>query len=270
MEFLTTKGIAASIEKIIRKAKDFIIIISPYVKIDKVYIERLYEAEQNNVKISLIFGKNDMQALEKEKFQIFRNLNIYFLDNLHAKCYMNENTALIASMNLYGYSEENNREMGVEVGKSENIKLYDDIKKESDSIIDSSQKYDLGNKKSPLSFLKQIITSSENLSASNKNRKNDNLKKKNNKYDRESNFGYCIRCREKIELNINRPLCNNCYQSWARYENINYTETYCHKCGREVDSFFEDTRIDYAHPLCYDCWNESNFSDYPDLSDTPF
>ena len=134
MDFLTTKGIAASIEKIIRNANDFIVIISPYVKIDKTYIDRLLEAEQKNVEIILVFGKEDMRDFEKDKFQSFQNINIYFLANLHAKCYLNENTALITSMNLYGYSEENNREMGIEINKSENYGLYEDILKESKSI----------------------------------------------------------------------------------------------------------------------------------------
>ena len=75
-----------------------------------------------------------MRDFEKDKFQSFQNINIYFLANLHAKCYLNENTALITSMNLYGYSEENNREMGIEINKSENYGLYEDILKESKSI----------------------------------------------------------------------------------------------------------------------------------------
>lgn len=37
--------------------------------------------------------------------------------------YLNENIALITSMNLYGYSEENNREMGIEINRSENYEL---------------------------------------------------------------------------------------------------------------------------------------------------
>ncbi len=121
MDFLTTKGIAASIEKIIRNANDFIVIISPYVKIDKTYIDRLLEAEQKNVEIILVFGKENMRDFEKDKFQSFQNINIYFLANLHAKCYLNENIALITSMNLYGYSEENNREMGIEINRNENL-----------------------------------------------------------------------------------------------------------------------------------------------------
>ena len=216
MEFLTTKGIAASIENIIRYAKDFIIIISPYVKIDKTYIERLHEAERNYVKIDLIFGKQDMNDFEREKFNDFHNINIYFLENLHAKCYMNEKTALVTSMNLYGYSEENNREMGIEICKDYNYDLYEDIKNEAFSIKCVSEGY--------------YNTSNCNVD------------------------GYCIRCGEKIDFNKDKPLCIQCYHSWVQFENVDYTETYCHACGKIIDPYNEHHQIDYLHPLCFDCW----------------
>ena len=55
MEFLTTKGIAASIEKIIRDANEFVIIVSPYLQIDQTYIDRLVQAEKENVRVSIIY-----------------------------------------------------------------------------------------------------------------------------------------------------------------------------------------------------------------------
>ncbi len=36
-----------------------------------------------------------MRDFEKDKFQNLKNIKIYFLNNLHAKCYLNENMALI-------------------------------------------------------------------------------------------------------------------------------------------------------------------------------
>lgn len=231
MEFLTTKGIAASIERIIRSAKDFIVIISPYIKIDKTYIERLREAERDNVEIYLIFGKEDMQEFEKEKFQNFRSLSIYFLANLHAKCYMNEKTALITSMNLYGYSEANNREMGIEIQRNENYELYDDIKKEVISIKDTAEACDTideFHEKAP-----------------------------DTAFFYANDTGYCVRCQEKIHFDMERPLCYDCYQVWAQFGNPDYAERYCHRCGRDIDPWTE-RQIDYEHPLCYECWRKQN------------
>ena len=168
-----------------------------------------------------------MRDFEKDKFQNFKNIKIYFLNNLHAKCYLNENMALITSMNLYGYSEENNREMGIEIQKKENYELYEEINNECLSIRNSAEIYHLSN--------------SRNFD------RNENDFTKN-----QENFGYCIRCREKINFDELKPLCNDCYQVWSQFSNINYQERFCHRCGREIDDFFEPS-ISYKNPLCKKC-----------------
>ncbi len=38
-------------------------------------------------------------------FQELKNCKVYCFENLHTKCYLNENTAIITSMNLYDYSQ---------------------------------------------------------------------------------------------------------------------------------------------------------------------
>ncbi|MBQ1728088.1 MAG: hypothetical protein II039_11950 [Treponema sp.] len=236
MEFLTTKGIAASIEKIIRTAREHIVIISPYIKVDKTYIERLHEADRNNIQIHIVFGKKDMADFEKDKFQNFRNLYIYFLENLHAKCYMNENSALITSMNLYGYSEENNREMGLFINRSDNYDLYDEINRECLSIKDSADSYTLNNKDDFLYFPDISFPNS------------------NNSEDLE---GHCIRCGTRIYLNPNYPLCDDCYRVWAQYNNPKFQENYCHKCGRSI-FWYEEQPISYDHPLCSRCSQDTS------------
>ncbi len=58
--------------------------------------------------------------------------------------------------------------------------------------------------------------------------------------------GYCIRCGEKIVLNLAKPYCMNCWRVWNKYKNFEYGEQYCHEC-REP---FITTRAD---PLCDKC-----------------
>lgn len=229
MDFLTTKGIAASIEKVFRTADDFIVIVSPYVKVDKTYIDRLHEADNNGVSIYLIFGKEKLNELEKGKFQDFQNLNIYYLENLHAKCYMNESTIIITSMNLYGYSEENNREFGIEINQDDNYDLFEDILKEIRSIKSAAEDYNIIN----------------------------NGFQRNNTRNSRHNNGYCIRYGKRIVFDMTQPLCDDCYQVWVSFGNLEYTENYCHKCGREIDKD-DSHKIDFAHPLCFDCWKSGN------------
>ena len=242
MKFLTTKGIAASIEELIRDARQFIVLVSPYLKVDKTYIERLREADRVNVKIYLVFGKKDMSGDEKEKFQDFRHLEIHFLENLHAKCYMNESTAIITSMNLYGYSEEHNREMGIEICKNQDASLYRDIEKEAESILNSAKKCDVFRENSQKGFF-----------GFNQKSKEEAFRRNYEPYTNgRGNGGFCIRCGERIYYDAYRPLCEDCYQTWAQFGNLEYPERYCHKCGREVWGGREP-QVDYAHPLCCDC-----------------
>lgn len=220
MQFLTTKQISGEIERIIRDADNFLILISPYVKISQMYLDRLVEAEKRNVKIFFVFGKEQLAEIEEEKFTLFNKMKMLYLENLHAKSYMNESSAIITSMNLYEFSELNNREMGLTVEKIENEKLYNDITKEANSIIQNSEPY----------FIK----------------KNRNKVFRSYESSRTPK-AHCIRCGDDIDLNPEKPMCYNCYSVWAEYFNYDYTERYCHICGNENDTSM-------AKPLCYSCY----------------
>ena len=233
VKFLTTKGIAAGIEDIIQDAKQFIIIICPYVKVDKTYIDRLHEADRKGIAIQIVFGKKDMRDFEKDKFRDFRRLEVKFLENLHAKCYMNESTAIITSMNLYGYSEEHNREMGIEICREDNAVLFENIIKEAFSIYSAAERVTLSQENKHSGFF-------------------DFTKHAERRTNERYRSGYCIRCGGKINFNPYYPLCDECYQVWSQFSNVEYQENYCHRCGREVWGSRE-RQVDYAHPLCTDC-----------------
>ena len=59
--------------------------------------------------------------------------------------------------------------------------------------------------------------------------------------------GHCIHCHTEIPFNPLMPLCESCYQEWAKYGNRFYEEKYCHCCG-------EEKKVTVATPLCYSCY----------------
>ena len=59
--------------------------------------------------------------------------------------------------------------------------------------------------------------------------------------------GTCIRCGAKISYDLRKPLCDECYHTWAQFGNVDYTERYCCKCGKECYS------TSYGSPLCKNC-----------------
>jgi len=63
---------------------------------------------------------------------------LLFSKNLRAKVYLNESLDVIDSMNLYDYSELNNKEMRMPFSRDSNYEIFIQAQGEVDLIIDSS------------------------------------------------------------------------------------------------------------------------------------
>lgn len=118
-KFITASQIGSIIENMFVDAKEFIIIISPYIKMSLRIIEIIQEKKSKNVDVIIVprEGCDDLYLVDK----------IYKRKNLHAKCYVTENSVIIGSMNLYKYSHLNNDEMGIYIEKNSFPNLYKDI-----------------------------------------------------------------------------------------------------------------------------------------------
>lgn len=234
-EFLTTSGIAYRIERIIDNSNSSLILISPYLKISNNLIERIEGASNRGVNITMIFGKGELKSGEEKRIAKIKNIELYFYKNLHAKCYFNETEMVISSMNLYEYSEKNNREMGVSILKQENEKLFEDAFKEAKSIKDASKSKMIKPPKSK---------TDENSHRKLKTHKNDSKKK--------IITGYCIRTGIRIPFNPERPFSDKGYKAWARYGDEDYSENYCHYSGEPSNG---DTT--YAKPILRKNWKKA-------------
>ena len=133
-KFLTTNGNTYQIEQIITSAKEYLVLVTPYLQLDNNFYTRLQEANQKGISITLIYGKNELAHKEYDKLMTMLNLKIYYHKDLHAKCYHNENQMVITSMNLYEYSMRNNREMGIYIEKENDKTLFDDTIQEINFI----------------------------------------------------------------------------------------------------------------------------------------
>lgn len=197
------------------------------MQISKTLYERLHDASKRNVLIKIIYGKDDLKPNQKNSLSKLKNLELLYFKNLHAKCYFNEQEMVITSMNMYEFSEKNNREMGVFVTLSNDKKLFDNAVSETNSIIESSE-------------LVQLSKTKQNL-----------LKAKRPKIKIKQQKGYCIRCEDKIEYNTEKPYCMDCFIIWRQFENEEYEEKVCHSCG-------EPELVNMIKPECYRCFKENN------------
>lgn len=137
-EFLTTNGTSHYIENIIIDANTELVLVSPYLQISKTFFERLKDASNRSVRIKIIYGKEDLRPNEKALIAELNGVELYYFENLHAKCYYNENSMVITSMNMYEFSEKNNREMGILIDSDSDAKLYQKATSEVKSILQSA------------------------------------------------------------------------------------------------------------------------------------
>jgi PLD-like domain len=226
-KFLTTNAVSAELEAIIIGAKSKLVLISPYWKISNLFAERLENASKRGVQITILFGKSDLKEDQAEIFAKLKNLEIFYVENLHAKCYFNESKMIITSMNLYSFSEKNNREMGVLVDKNTDSELFENAREEALSIKQIGDKGYIQKTDHP----RQIPRHDHGNRTA-------------------SNVGTCLRCGDDIKYNLSKPLCRDCYDEWAEWGNEDHREHFCHSCGSSADTTM-------ASPECYQCYKDS-------------
>lgn len=226
-EFLTTHGTTARIEEVIARARERIVLISPYLRWSKILLERLLEADRRGVRVIFVYGKERLQPSQRENLEQLQHLSLYYCANLHAKCYFNDDLMVLTSLNLHEFSEKNNREMGIAFSRTDTV--YREAVREAHSIIEASQLERGGPVKLIPDPARPIASRKSASSTSSEN-------------------GTCIRCGKQIPLNRSAPYCRDCFAIWSQWENYEYIERKCHKCG-------SDANTTMSRPLCDSCFS---------------
>ena len=112
-KFLNTRKAVSEIEDLIRNAEQRLILISPYLKLSKDFKELLKYRNSKDKITTVIFGKQELNPNEMKFLQSLRFVILKYNQDLHAKCYLNDDKMIITSLNLYEFSMNNNKEMGV-------------------------------------------------------------------------------------------------------------------------------------------------------------
>lgn len=134
-KFLNTSATNYFLEELIKNAKDRLILISPFLKLNDRMKELLADKNRLKIDVRIVYGKSELQPEEINWLKELTYIRTSFCKNLHAKCYMNEELAIITSLNLYEFSQINNNEMGVLIRREEDSELYRDTYDEAQRII---------------------------------------------------------------------------------------------------------------------------------------
>ena len=138
-QFLSTTGVSHHLEELIKNSKDKLFLISPYLQFHprvKDHLEYLHRLKRD---IRVVYRENKLQVEESNWLEKQVGIRTSLCSTLHAKCYLNESEAIVTSMNLYAFSQQNNDEMGILVRKAEDPKLYQDIFNEANRLLTVSE-----------------------------------------------------------------------------------------------------------------------------------
>jgi phosphatidylserine/phosphatidylglycerophosphate/cardiolipin synthase-like enzyme len=134
-KFLNTSAINYFLEDLIKNAKDRLILISPFLKLNDRIKELLEDKNRLKIDVRIVYGKSELQPQEINWLKGLTYVRTSYCKNLHAKCYLNEEVCVISSLNLYEFSQVNNNEMGVLINRLEDTEVYRDAYEEAQRII---------------------------------------------------------------------------------------------------------------------------------------
>lgn len=134
-KFLNTSATNFYLEELIKNAKERVILISPYLKINDRIKELLEDKNRLKIDIRLVYGKTELHPEITEWLKNQEYIRISYCKNLHAKCYLNEDACIITSLNLYEFSQVNNNEMGILLTKEDDNDVFKDAYSEAQRII---------------------------------------------------------------------------------------------------------------------------------------
>lgn len=231
-KFLDTTGVSYHLQQLINKANEKLVIISPYLKINDRIKQSLEDKNRMKIDIRVVYGKNELQPDENNWLKSMTSIRSSFCKDLHAKCYLNENEAIITSMNLYEFSQINNNEMGIHVDKANDPNLYKEIHEEAQRLIRISD---------------EIVVTVEKAQKKEKVAPKQEPKPITNKKS-----GYCIRTGTEIPFNVEKPMSFEAFKSWSKYGDDEYAEKYCHFSGEPSHG---ETSV--KHPILKKNWKKA-------------
>lgn len=134
-KFLNTSATNYYLEEMIKTAKDRLILISPFLRLNERIKELLEDKDRLKIDVRIVYGKSELQPEEVNWLKGLSYIRTSFCKNLHAKCYLNEESCIITSLNLYEFSQVNNNEMGIFIDRQNDTDLYREAYEEAQRII---------------------------------------------------------------------------------------------------------------------------------------
>jgi phosphatidylserine/phosphatidylglycerophosphate/cardiolipin synthase-like enzyme len=220
--------------QVIRGATKYITFVTPYVDLWMHLTDAMHDAINKGVEITFFIREGENRQRPEDLKWLRDNVKVYEIPNLHSKIYLNETTILVSSMNITESSTRNSKEFAMIVRRQGDATVFREyVSRLIGKAAIAQSAHPIRNYVSGL-VGKATMTQPPRLSGR-----------------QSSEDGYCIRSRDKIPFNAEKPLCADCFSKWNKYHDEDYAEKYCHSCGKSAKTTF-------AKPLCMVCWKKSN------------
>ena len=138
-EFLSSVGTSYQIDRLISEANNEIVFCAPVMRLHESVILRFQQADQRNVRITLLYGKERNQIRGQRWFKEFKNLRILYHDKLNTFLFRNEKEMILTSMSLLDLSGSLHSDMGLLISKLRDRKAYEDGIYEQELFIEHSE-----------------------------------------------------------------------------------------------------------------------------------
>ena len=138
-EFLSSVGVSYQIDRLISESTGEIVLLCPELKLQENIILRLQQADNRNVRVTLLYGRDRAQIRGQRWYREFKNLRILYHDKLNSNVYRNEKDLIITSMGLNDMSSAVNEDMGILVTKLRNRKAFEDGIYEQELLVEQAE-----------------------------------------------------------------------------------------------------------------------------------
>ena len=224
--FLEDHQVTDHIVKLVQNAKEELIIITPYLNLNARMRGALNEAKSNGAKISVYYRLEERKlkknATDIKFFTDEIGAEMVYIERLHSKLYLNENNAVMSSMNMVAGSQNDSQEIGIWTDED---RLIRDFKHYS---------MDLSKRQMNLDYVAEVKTP------------------KTRESKPKIAPGYCIRTGEEVPFNLKKPFTDKAFKSWNRFKNAEFKEKYCHFSGEESSG-----QTTYSRPILKKNWTKA-------------
>jgi len=225
--FLENQNCAEEIHRVIENANSELTIITPYIDLGPRMKGSFKVARGKGVIIKLITRwKKKLAAKDEEELAFFSELGakIMFVERLHSKLFLNENSGVLSSMNMLDGSAHHSQEIGIFTNDTGMVTSY----------------------KGYAERLERSAMPSQYAPAKSTAKNAPSQKKK------AKETAYCIRTGELIKFNIKMPYNKKSFTSWNRFKNPEFNEQFCHFSGEKSNG-----ETSYSRPILKKNWTKA-------------